>query len=251
MEGYIINNNKYECTGCEACVQICPENAIHMEEDEEKFRYPRIEKNLCIGCNLCERVCPEGNEIIFNTSKKYVFGGYNLDPNVKFNSTSGGAFSAIVEAYCDENYVIFGAKSKGLLVYHSYITDKRQIAEFRKSKYSQSMIGNSYKNARKFLIKGKKVLFSGTPCQISGLNNYLRLTKTDTDKLLTVEVVCEGVPTPLYIKKYNDYLKRKYGGEIEEIDYRYKDKTFFSHGKWDFQVMKTWLHNLGGGEMGL
>lgn len=243
MKGYLISKNKSECTGCEACVQVCPKAAIHMEEDIEKFRYPHIDQSLCVGCKLCERVCPEGNQTTFNTEKKYVFGGYSLDKKVRFESTSGGAFSSIVDAFCDDNYVIFGAKAKGLIVFHSYITDKEGLQVFRKSKYSQSLIGLSYRQTKKFLNEGKKVLFSGTPCQIAGLNNYLALSKVDTTNLLTVEVVCEGVPSPLYIEKYNDFLKNKYGHEIDSIDYRYKGKSIFSHGKWDFQARRTKLKN--------
>lgn len=249
MQSYLISQDKSECTGCEACVQVCPQSAVHMVEDEEKFRYPQIDESLCIGCRLCESVCPEGNQPVFNTEKKYAFGGYSMDSEVRFESTSGGAFSEIVNAFCDDNYVIFGAKSEGLHVCHSYITDKRDLQIFRKSKYSQSVIGPSYRQTEEFLNKGKKVLFSGTPCQIAGLNNYLTLKKADTANLLTVEVVCEGVPSPLYIEKYNDFLKRKYGQEIESIDYRYKGKSIFSHGKWDFEVMKLWLRNQGQKEM--
>lgn len=151
--------------------------------------------------------------------------------------TSGGAFSAIVDTFCDDNYVIFGAESKGLLVWHSYITDKKNLAKFRKSKYSQSKMGKSYQQAKDFLNSGKKVLFSGTPCQISGLKAFLR--NTNQDNLLTVEVICEGVPSPLYIRKYEQSLKKKFGALIESIDYRYKGHSFLGHHKWDFEIMRT------------
>lgn len=173
----------------------------------------------------------------FSDGIKYVFGGFIKDENVRFNSTSGGAFSAIVDTYCDENYVIFGAASKGLEVFHTYITDKTELDKFRKSKYSQSKMGDSYKEVRDFLLRGKKVLFSGTPCQIAGLKMFLQ--SVDVTKLLTVEVVCEGVPSPLYIRKYEDTLKLKYGRKIESLDYRYKGKSCFNHSKWDFEIMKV------------
>lgn len=176
---------------------------------------------------------------LFNDDIKYVFGGYIKDGEIRFNSTSGGAFSAIVEAYCDENYVIFGADADGIDVYHTYITDKAELNRFRKSKYSQSKIGNSYKYVKKFLIDGKKVLFSGTPCQIAGLKMFLDVSKINTSNLLTVEVICEGVPSPLYIKKYEDSL----GDKIKLIDYRYTGKSCLNNGKWDFQVMNVKLKN--------
>ena len=233
---YLDSGNKTECFGCEGCVQVCGKNAIKMLEDEEGFRYPHIDSSLCVGCNLCRKVCPYSNMPAKHTEDKYAFGGYNTDPNTRFNSTSGGAFSAIVDAFCDEDYVIFGVEAKGLLVFHSYITDKRNLGKFRKSKYSQSIMGLSYRNARKFIKEGKKVLFSGTPCQIAGLLSHLG--NADTTNLLTVEVICEGIPSPLYIRKLDKEIEKKYGSNIDSIDYRYTGKSLLSHGKRDFANMK-------------
>lgn len=172
---------------------------------------------------------------LFNREDKYAFGGYILDKTARFESTSGGAFSAVVEAYCDSNYVIFGAEDDGLEVFHSYVQDKAELNKYRKSKYSQSKVGIAYKECREFLISGKKVLFSGTPCQVAALKMFLNNTKTDTGNLLTVEVVCEGVPSPLYVRKYEKSL----GAKINSLDYRFKGKSIFNNGKWDFQVMKA------------
>ena len=141
MAGYLLDKVKEKCYGCEACIQICPRNALSMKEDDEGFRYPLLDESLCVGCNLCYKVCPYENMPERHGSDKYAFGGYIKDEQIKFESTSGGAFSAIVDTFCDENYVIFGAESKGLLVWHSYITDKKDLAKFRKSKYSQSKMG--------------------------------------------------------------------------------------------------------------
>lgn len=176
---------------------------------------------------------------LFSEGIKYVFGGFIKDEKIRFNSTSGGAFSAIVEAFCDEDYIIFGAAADGLNVFHTYITDKNELDKFRKSKYSQSKMGTTYKDVRSFLIDGKKVLFSGTPCQIAGLKMFLETTKTDMSNLLTVEVVCEGVPSPLYIRKYEQALQKKYGRKIEALDYRYTGRSCFQCGKWDFEAMKV------------
>lgn len=244
MAGYLIDKDKGKCYGCEACVQICPKSALKMEEDDEGFRYPILNKDLCVKCNLCHQVCLYENMPVRYGKDKYVFGGYIKDEEVRFESTSGGAFSAIVDTFCDDNYVIFGAESKGLLVWHSYITDKKNLAKFRKSKYSQSKMGKSYQQAKDFLNSGKKVLFSGTPCQISGLKAFLR--NTNQDNLLTVEVICEGVPSPLYIRKYEQSLKKKFGALIESIDYRYKGHSFLGHHKRDFQIMRVLTNNILG-----
>ena len=238
---FLDNEDKKTCFGCEACVQICNQNAISMIEDSEGFRYPFINTTSCIDCGRCRKVCPHDNMPTKYDSGKYVFGGYHLDQETRLDSTSGGAFSAIIDAFCDENYVIFGAEAEGLLVFHSEITDKKDLRKFRKSKYSQSVIGSSYKKAKIYLQEGKKVLFSGTPCQIAGL--LLFLGNINKDKLLTVEVICEGVPSPFYVRKLNQYMETKFGAPIESIDYRDKGKSFLSHGKWDFQIMKLTLMN--------
>lgn len=245
MKGYLNSKDTTECFGCESCVQACPKSIISMKEDAEGFRYPVVDERYCIQCGLCNRACPYEHMPLKDNGDKYVFGGYHLDEDIRFESTSGGAFSAIVDAYCDENYVIFGAKADGLRVFHDYITDKKELGAFRKSKYSQSVIGDCYKKVKNFLKDGKKVLFSGTPCQIAGLKVYLGETKQDN--LLTVEVVCEGVPSPLYVRKLEQKLEQKYGGKIEHLDYRYTGKNFFSNGKWDFQIMKILIRIFGGG----
>lgn len=221
---------KTKCTGCEACSQICAKHAISMVEDSEGFRYPSIDSNSCVDCGMCKKVCPIENMPEQFASDKLVFGGYVKDDVVREKSTSGGAFTAIVEAWCDNNYVIFGAETKGLEVQHGYILNKGELDRFRKSKYTQSIIGNSYKQAKSFLKEGKKVLFSGTPCQIAGLRSFLG--NTDTSNLLTIEVICEGVPTPLFVRKLNSHFESKHGSSIDSIDYRYKDGA-----RWDFQVM--------------
>lgn len=236
---FLDTGNKTECFGCEVCQQICSKQAITMLEDKEGFRYPVIDGTLCIHCNLCRKACPFALMPEKHRDNKRVFGGYINNPATRFESTSGGAFSAIVNAFCDENYVIFGAEAKGLLVFHSYITDKQNLWKFRKSKYSQSIIGGNYKKVKEFLADGKKVLFSGTPCQIAGLYAYLNVIDFHgVENLLTVEVVCEGVPSPNYVRKMNKAMEVQYGSGIESLDYRYKGRSLFCRGKWDFQVMR-------------
>lgn len=234
--------DKSLCCGCEACVQICAHNAIVMQEDNEGFRYPFVDSKQCVECGLCEKVCQYNVMPTRYSDNKYAFGGYHSNAEVRFESTSGGAFSAIVDSYCDDNYVIFGAEANGLEVFHSYISDKAELSRFRKSKYSQSKIGDSYKDAKRFLKDGKKVLFSGTPCQIAGLKSYLG--NTNQDNLLTVEVICEGVPSPLYVRKLDQHIEKKYGARIESIDYRYTGKSVFSNGKWDFEAMRISIKTL-------
>lgn len=259
---FLDTGNKIECFGCEACEQMCPKQAIKMQEDDEGFRYPIIDGAICIHCNLCRKVCPHDAMPEKHRENKYAFGGYSKNPGIRFESTSGGAYSAVVEAFCDENYVVFGAEAKNLIVFHSYITDIKDLGKYRKSKYSQSIIGHSYIEAKTFLSEGKKVLFSGTPCQIAGLYAYLTAVNFhNIDNLLTVEVVCEGVPSPFYIRKMEKAMEAKYDASIESLDYRYTGVPLFSRhyldthaknagifkwgdsGKWDFEIMRIQLTN--------
>ncbi len=233
----VYDNTKSQCFGCEICVKVCPYSAILMQEDEEGFRYPQINEEKCKDCGACKRICPYINPPQKNQRKPYVYGGYHKNSVIRDESTSGGAFSAIVDVFCDKNYVIFGATAKGLEIHHEYIEDKKELGIFRKSKYAQSSMGNSYLYAAKFLESGKKVLFSGTPCQIAALKNYIKLEKLK-ENLLTVEVVCEGFPSPLLLRKYCAMLKERYHSSVKELDYRYKDKK-----RWDFQVMKISFEN--------
>lgn len=240
---YLDTQNPKHCYGCESCVQVCSKSAIIMVEDREGFRYPWINHEECINCGLCRKVCPHSYPPTRPENEKLAWGGYHKNATVRAKSTSGGAFSAIVDAWCDENYAIFGAIADGLEVRHEYITDKSLLDRFRRSKYSQSNIGTAYADVRKFLKERRKVLFSGTPCHIAALKSFLR--GKEYDNLLTVEVVCEGVPSPWYIRKYVGYLEKRYDDAVTEIDYRYPDSKPVQSdedivpGKWDFQVMQT------------
>ena len=239
MKNITDNFDKKNCCGCEACVQVCPKKAVCMKEDSEGFRYPEVDSNLCVDCGLCRKVCQYIEPVEKNSEEQRAFGGHIKDSKILNESTSGGAFSAIAECFCDDNYVIFGAESKGLEVFHSYITDKNDLARFRRSKYSQSVIGTSYADAESFLKNGKKVLFSGTPCQIAGLKAFMR--GRQYTNLLTVEVICEGVPSPLFVKKLDEKIRNTKNAYITDFDYRYKDSD-----KWDYEVMcmkYTSLHN--------
>lgn len=243
MTGYLNTTRKEECFGCESCVQACALQAIKMYEDEGGFRYPVVDTEVCVQCGLCSRVCPYENPPKRSAEHKETFGGYHKDIEVRGASTSGGAFSAIVDAWCEDNYVIFGADADGLHVYHDYITDKKELYRFRKSKYSQSVIGTAYQDVKRFLNEGKHVVFSGTPCQIAGLKVYLQTA--DITNLLTIEVICEGVPSPLFVRKYDLHMQQKYGSSIDVLDYRYKVRPLGSPiwKKWDFEVMYTSLRN--------
>lgn len=244
-KGYLTNQNKFECVGCKACQQICPKNAISFFTDKEGFFYPQVNKDLCINCGLCHKVCLKENDILFNKNI-FVYGGYNKNVEIKKDSTSGGVFSLLAEKCLSEGYVVFGAASEQLNVYHTFVETQDELHKFRKSKYTQSDIGTSYRNVKEFLLNNKKVLFSGTPCQIEGLKLFLSLTPSiNTDFLTTIEVVCQGLPSPLYIHKYQEYLEKKYKARLIDIVYRNKTSRNSNRMKWDFEVEKITLDKNG------
>ncbi len=221
MSGYHYSKNI--CCGCRACEQICAQKCIVMDADKDGFLYPFINNNNCISCGLCKKVCPfrDGgyiNPLAGDYPDTYAF--YNYDMQTRKNSSSGGAFSALVDAFCNNNYVIFGAGfDENFVVRHSYVFDKDELSKFRKSKYVQSDMGDCYSKVKVFLSEGKKVVFSGTPCQIAGLRTFLRISY---ENLFCIDVICHGTPSPMVFDKYKQYLTSKYGSELTAFDFRFK-----------------------------
>lgn len=188
-----------DCCGCSACEQICPLGCISMQEDSEWFAYPVVDTVKCIDCGLCEKVCPIINSKEL-TRTQGVFAVKSKDDNLRLESSSGGVFTLLAEKILDDGGIVFGAcYDSNWEVTHSWIDTKQGLEKFRGSKYVQSRINGAYKDAEMFLKAGRKVLFSGTPCQISGLRLFLR---KNYDNLVMVDVACHGVPSPGVWRKY-------------------------------------------------
>lgn len=190
---------KSDCVGCEACVQRCPKQCIVMKEDAEGFLYPQIDIEKCIDCGLCERVCPVINQ--GEPRKPLVaYAAKNQDESVRLSSSSGGVFTALAEYVIAQGGVVFGARfDESWNVVHDYVETIEGLSAFRGAKYVQSRIGQSFLRAETFLKQGRMVLFSGLPCQITGLKKFLR---KDYDNLITVELFCHGVPSPMVWKRF-------------------------------------------------
>lgn len=238
--GYLNSQTKNECYGCEACSRICPKNAITMTEDVFGFRYPLTDSSLCIGCGLCHRVCPVENHTTKNVNLKS-FGGYIIDRKIREQSTSGGAFSALLNAFFSRKgirHFAYGVVAKGLIVYHEVASRYEDCEKYRSSKYIQSSLCTVHNEIEEKLKKGFYVLFSGTPCQVSGLVNYLSVKNIDQTNLYTIEVLCAGVPSPLLFQKYNQWLSDKNGYPIETFFWRYKDRN-----RWDYNCCSYTLQN--------
>lgn len=201
--------NRGECCGCSACVQACPKQCISMTEDSEGFLYPTIDNKLCIGCGLCERVCPLNNTLEARKPME-VYAGQSSNLRDLQGCSSGGVFIALAKEVINNGGVVFGAIfDSSWEVFHTYAENIDDVFPMMGSKYVQSRIGNCYKKAKEFLLQNREVLFVGTPCQILGLNAFLRNRKFE--KLICVDVVCHGVPSPGVWRKY---LAVSYGGLV-------------------------------------
>lgn len=219
--------DKFECCGCSSCAQKCPKKAIKMVENEEGFLYPTIDKNKCIDCGLCSRVCPQLKKIKETINYPKAFAVRNKNSDELSKSSSGGFFSVLANYIIENGGIVYGAAyDSNLNVSHVKASTKEELAFIRSSKYTQSNINNSYKDAETELKNGKYVLFTGTPCQISGLKSYLI---TEYDKLITAEVLCHGVPSQKLFHKYIEYLDDKYNSKVIEYNFRSKDKKGWGH----------------------
>lgn len=210
---------KQNCSGCHACLNICPKQCIDMREDNEGFWYPQVDQDKCVNCGLCEKVCP----IINNKERVNQIEAYaciNKDEEIRAKSSSGGIFTLLAECIINNGGVVFGAGfDEELNLVHSYTDNIEGLEKFRGSKYLQSRIGQSYKEVKEFLEKDIKVLFSGTPCQISGLWSYLG---KEYKNLICLDIICHGVPSPKVFKLYRTELEKKYGSTTQRISFRCK-----------------------------
>lgn len=218
--------DKTKCCGCHACYNVCPKNAIEMIKDDKGFKYPEINEDDCISCNLCEKVCPVLNKAeVKNNPVSYAC--YNKNEEVRKNSSSGGIFTLLAEYILEKNGVIYGASfNNEWLVEHIRIDNKDDLYKLRTSKYLQSSINDTYKQAKSDLDDNKLVLFTGTPCQVNGFISYLR-GKT-YNNLYTQDIICHGVPSPKVWKKYLKYREELDGSRPMQINFRQKDEGWNS-----------------------
>lgn len=221
---------KAKCCGCEACVQVCPANAITMKADSEGFYYPETDKSKCINCGLCEKICPE-----LCPPERYkfakTFAAKHKDCGTRLKSTSGGAFSALAEKILESGGAVFGAAFNDKWeAEHICVSNAEELERLRRSKYVQSRICSSFRLAKELLEEGRNVLFSGTPCQCAALKNYLG---RDYENLILASIICHGVPSPAVWKKFlNETVETE---KINSVNFR--DKRF----AWDIQFFSIEL----------
>lgn len=214
-------SKKQDCCGCSACVQRCPRHCISMKEDAEGFLYPDVDMTQCIDCGICEKVCPWLN--LHEKSKiQDVLGAKNIDRKERMESSSGGVFIALAKKVIENGGVVFGAVfNECWEVVHTYAENLKDVRSMMGSKYMQSRMENSYREAEGFLKRGRTVLFTGCPCQITGLHNYLG---KEYHNLISVDFLCHGVPSPGVWRKYLTEVSTSFPKEINGISLDFSTK---------------------------
>ena len=210
------------CTGCAACANVCPDDAVVLEADEEGFLRPKIIADRCISCGKCARACPQMSSVGIPDEPKMVFACWHKDRSIRRESTSGGVFAALAEEVLRRGGKVYGAAFDGFpRVAHVGIESVHELKRLQGSKYVQSEIGHVFKDVEKEIAKGRSVLFSGTPCQIAGL--YGCLGSRHEGQLTTIDIVCHGVPSAMVFSDYVKWMEEQRGAKI--VEYRFRDKA--------------------------
>lgn len=217
--------NKKDCNGCCACVDICETNAISLHKDIEGFWYPEVNLDLCTACGLCEKTCPEihTEEVNkTNTTDPLCYAAHHKEQDIRFDSTSGGIFSALAnEMYNMGGYVAGAIYNDDFSVRHIVSNNHGDLKKLRSSKYLQSLCVNLYKDIKKLLAEGEKILVCGCPCQMAAMRLYLG---KDYENLIICDFICRGINSPKIFRKHIDSLEQQHGSKV--IYARAKNKEF-------------------------
>lgn len=216
-------NNKVDCTGCAACENGCPKQAIHMQPDEEGFLYPQVDLDKCVECGFCEKICPLIQHDFPDVDLEHCYAAYNLNESERMKSSSGGIFVLLARDILRREGIVFGAAlNDKMAVQHMGVEKETELENLLGSKYAQSYIGKCYQTIKEELNKGRYVLFAGTSCQVGGLRKFL---KKDYERLFCIDIICLGIPSP---QIWQDYLHTFFAKRhIESINF--KDKSIGWH----------------------
>lgn len=214
---------KEDCCGCSACYSICGKNAITMKPDEEGFLYPEIDQARCIDCHQCTGICPltcSGNYKERELPRFFV--ARHKSQEVLWQSTSGGAFTAISDVILRQGGIVYGVDyDQEFHVRHQRAETTQQRDRMRISKYVQSDMDNTYAHIKADLKAGRMVLFTGTPCQTAGLRGFMGDTPL-VERLYSCDIICHSIPSPLIWEDYKGLLEREQGGKIMNVQFRSK-----------------------------
>ncbi len=219
------NRRKETCCGCGACAEVCPEGAIHMIYDREGFAYPEIDKSSCTGCGRCKSVCPVKVNGTGEGQNTY-FGAQAKKKQLRYSSSSGGIFPVLAQYVIERGGIVYGAGyDRDMNVVHKGAENYAQLEGIKRTKYVQSNMEGIFSSIKKNLVGNRWVLFCGTPCQTQALILFLN---KKYEKLITVDLVCYGVPSPVFWKKYVKFLEHKHRGKLK--DFCFRDKRNVDNG---------------------
>ena len=230
--------NKADCAGCGACAAVCPKKALALREDADGFRYPVCERELCVDCGLCEKACPALHAPARKGPER-VYAACASEDRIRMRAASGGAFTALAEAFLDSGGVVYGCAMEFRrgqdtdgkehlhpCLRHVRAADPEELAALAGSKYAQSRTEQAYRRVLQDLRDGRMVLFSGTPCQCAGLRKYLETERADQSRLFLADILCHGVPSEKLLRLYFRYLGQKNRGEVTAYQFRDKERGF-------------------------
>ena len=205
-------------------MNICPKNAIFMKPDSSGFLYPVIDETRCVDCSMCDSACQINKSSSACSYQEKYYALINKDEKHLKVSSSGGAFLAVAKCVFDADGVVVGCAfdDQQRAVHIATRSLDECIDKLCGSKYVQSDTQCIYKDTKKYLNEKKKVLFVGTPCQIEGLLLYL---KERPNNLVTMDLICHGVSSPLLWEKHKDYLEKKVHAKINKYRFRGKEKA--------------------------
>lgn len=224
-----INEIANKCMGCMACVDICPINCIVPNVRKDGFLYSAIDGSKCINCGKCGQVCPIETKNK-NSNLQHLYAAYSKEKLIQSRGSSGGIFELLAEQFLTEGYYICGAAfDEAMQLKHQIVNSKEDLLPLLKSKYLQSNMTGVYNKIKALLLKGEKVFFCGTPCQVSALKNCI--SAKFTKNLFTADIICHGVPSQKLFDEYLRFLGQEEGGEIQEFRFRVKNNRYkHAHG---------------------
>ena len=232
-----------DCCGCTACYNICPKGAIEMQPNNEGFLMPTVDIDKCIQCGLCDKVCPHLNTqtdierfSIENFKEKEAYLYYSKSEKRKKSASGGFVYESMVKILNQGGVVCGCVWDENVEARHIVSDEIDDVYRMQSSKYVQSNLNNCYKDIRNALKNGRDVLFCGTPCQTAGLNRYLG--KIDRSRLISICLICHGVPSPMVWNKWKDILEKKYQGKLLHVNMRDKSYKGYrtSYVSYDFQA---------------